>query len=292
MGKHDLPWFQFFPRDWSGDPNLKICSRKARGFLMDLLCVMHECDPRGRLKTGERVWSDKEIALSTNGPIQESLKCLQELVDKGVLSRDESGAICSRRMIRDEIERERWRNSKRNSQGIPKEFRANSAGFPPVESESESDIRHSPAAIASESSELVGGDVVKFAQPKPVKPKRKPDPIWDAVAAEWFEGLVIKRQASRVGKLVSDLKELGATPEAIRQRAAVARQTWTIPAKPEAIVNNWTQLGELALPPPTQPTIPHWRPPTEAEAEAERKRAEEWRQRDAEAAAKRKQKSG
>jgi len=69
------------------------------------MCVLHECEERGVFTTGGRPWSDEDIAVAVGGDIAENLKCLHELLEKGVARRNESGAVYSRRMVRDEQKR-------------------------------------------------------------------------------------------------------------------------------------------------------------------------------------------
>jgi hypothetical protein len=104
-----LPSFAFYPKDWLNDPELSRCSLAARGVWADLLCLMFQCEERGVLSTGGKPWSDQEIGAAIRGDTQEVLSCLRELADKGVASRTESGALFSKRMVRDEEERRRWR---------------------------------------------------------------------------------------------------------------------------------------------------------------------------------------
>lgn len=92
------------------DPNLRRCSRAARGMWVDILCLMFECEDRGVLMTGGEPWSDEDIAAAVGGDISEGLACITELLRKGVAHRNGSGAIFSRRMARDEqIRQERAR---------------------------------------------------------------------------------------------------------------------------------------------------------------------------------------
>lgn len=72
---------------------------------MDALCLMFECDERGVLATAGVPWSDEEIARAIGGDLSQTLSCVRELVDKSVISRNSSGAIYSRRMVRDEQKR-------------------------------------------------------------------------------------------------------------------------------------------------------------------------------------------
>jgi hypothetical protein len=78
-----LPSFQFYTGDWMKDPNLRRCSRAARGMWMDMLCLMFECGDRGVLSVGGVPWSDREIAAAAGGDISEGLECIAELLSKG-----------------------------------------------------------------------------------------------------------------------------------------------------------------------------------------------------------------
>lgn len=97
-----LPSFQFYPGDWMKDPNLRRCTRAARGMWMDMLCLMFECEDRGVLSTDKTAWSDEEIASATSGDVKEGISCISELLRKGVAHRNEYGAIYSTRMVKDE----------------------------------------------------------------------------------------------------------------------------------------------------------------------------------------------
>ena len=107
MGK--LPAFQFYPGDWMKDPNVRRCSPAARGVWMDMLCLAFECEDRGVLASGDQPWTDAEISAAVTGPTDVVLSCISELLSKGVCARNKSGAIFSKRMVRDEHERKEWR---------------------------------------------------------------------------------------------------------------------------------------------------------------------------------------
>lgn len=119
-----LPSFQFYPGDWRKDPNLSRCSKAAKGVWMDMLCLMFECETRGVLSTGGRPWSDEDIAVAVGGDILEVKSCIQELIDKGVASRNSSGCVYSRRLIRDEEQRRH--NAKRQDKYRKSNSNANS----------------------------------------------------------------------------------------------------------------------------------------------------------------------
>ena len=69
------PSFQFYPADWSSNPNLKRCSFAEKGIWLEVMCLMHDQAEYGVLR-----WPLKEIA--------EAVKCkpadLQALHRKGV----------------------------------------------------------------------------------------------------------------------------------------------------------------------------------------------------------------
>jgi hypothetical protein len=73
--------------------------------MVDLMCLMHECEERGFLATAGTAWPDEDIARAAGGDFEEALQCLRGLVGKGALSRDNRGAVYSRRMARDEHKR-------------------------------------------------------------------------------------------------------------------------------------------------------------------------------------------
>jgi hypothetical protein len=106
MGK--LPAFQFYPADWRKDLGVQSLSYHDRGVWFEMLCLMHESEDRGRLVlNGEPMPGDalaRILGLDT-----ESLgETIQRLLNAGVASRDASGALVCRRMLRDEqIRRER-----------------------------------------------------------------------------------------------------------------------------------------------------------------------------------------
>lgn len=103
--KAKLPSFQFYPGDWRKDPDLSRCSKAAKGVWIDMLCLMFECEDRGVFATGGEPWTDEEIAAAIGGDTGANLACIDELLRKGVARRNDSGAIFSRRLVRDEQKR-------------------------------------------------------------------------------------------------------------------------------------------------------------------------------------------
>lgn len=120
-----LPGFMFYPGDWQKEPTLRRCSHAAKGVYMDILCLMFECEDRGVLATAGRGWSEDEVALAVGGDYQQSLSCVRELVEKGVISWNNSGCMYSRRMVRDEEKRKLFSEAGRKGGGNP-QFRKGS----------------------------------------------------------------------------------------------------------------------------------------------------------------------
>lgn len=96
------PAFQFYPADWRKDPSLSTCCLAARGLWIELMCIMHEASPYGVLAVNGKPMTDLQISRAVGEPMDVVQSLLDELESAGVFSRDETGAIFSRRMIRDE----------------------------------------------------------------------------------------------------------------------------------------------------------------------------------------------
>ena len=100
MAKH--PWLKFYPTAWRADPGLRMCSAAARGLWIELLCLMHEADPRGHLIVRGNVPTDAQLAVLAGLPVDQLSDLIAELENAGVFSRTRTGVIYSRRMTRDE----------------------------------------------------------------------------------------------------------------------------------------------------------------------------------------------
>jgi hypothetical protein len=125
MGK--LPSFQFYPDDWLKDPQLRMASMSSKGIWIDLLCAMFEAKERGAIE-------------ATADQFRKLLGCnddefdlfLREARNLKFANVREVSAECphvirveSRRMLRDEKQRQMWTKQKkqqRNEALIPEEF--------------------------------------------------------------------------------------------------------------------------------------------------------------------------
>lgn len=98
-----LPYMQFYPSDWLNDPALRAVSHTAKGVWIDMLCLMWISPERGALRFISGRNPEPNMIAKALGlrPIRYA-KVFTELLDSGVLSVTDDGAIVSRRMLRDE----------------------------------------------------------------------------------------------------------------------------------------------------------------------------------------------
>lgn len=96
------PAFQFYPADWRKDPALSACSLAARGLWIELMCIAHESDQYGVLSVNGRPMTSAQIARMVGETPRVLERLLAELEEAGVFSRNQDGAIFSRRMMKDE----------------------------------------------------------------------------------------------------------------------------------------------------------------------------------------------
>lgn len=95
-------WGKFFWADWSNDPGLKLCSLAAQGLWMRCLCVAAEADPVGYVVVNGKALDASSISRLVGGISEaDAASLLDELDRNGVFSRDTSGRIYSRRMVKD-----------------------------------------------------------------------------------------------------------------------------------------------------------------------------------------------
>lgn len=94
-------WLKFYPKDWNGDQQLRLCSLAARGIWASFLEPMHMAIPYGHLLINGAKPSYTELAVIASCRPREVEYCLKELLQRGVASQTPDGVIFSRRMVRD-----------------------------------------------------------------------------------------------------------------------------------------------------------------------------------------------
>lgn len=106
------------------DVLLLSCTKEQKGVWIDMLCLMFLAPVRGVLSEADgSPWLDEVIASAIGGDTTRNLECIRLLAAKGVVSRNNRGAIFSRRMVADEHQRQAdykrvrkfRRNGKRNA---------------------------------------------------------------------------------------------------------------------------------------------------------------------------------
>lgn len=92
----------FYVGDWLKAPDIRALTPAAKGLWIDMLCFMWESPERGVLKLGNKV-IDRELLARMSGFARVLLDpLLDELLELGVYSVREDGAIFSRKMVKDE----------------------------------------------------------------------------------------------------------------------------------------------------------------------------------------------
>jgi len=106
------PSFQFYPADWRKDPGVQALNFHDRGVWFEMLCLMHESQQRGKLTLNGRPMPEEALARLLGLDKQNLTRALSTLSDFGVSAVcPESGAIMSKRMVRDEALTEIRRNA-------------------------------------------------------------------------------------------------------------------------------------------------------------------------------------
>ena len=107
MSKRSLPWLQFYPADWESD-SIAGCTLTAQGLWLRMLFAMHTSRSYGCLEIDGKAIPDEMMFRRCGcANVEEYQGLLAELFTAGVPSRrPEDGVIYSRRMVRDQQERD------------------------------------------------------------------------------------------------------------------------------------------------------------------------------------------
>ncbi len=97
-----LPFLKFFPDEYLSDEKLRLCSSAARGLWTDIICLMHKSVRRGYLQQSSgKPYSLEQIARINGHPTDEVSQWLQELIDAGAFSANDTMVLFSRRMVKE-----------------------------------------------------------------------------------------------------------------------------------------------------------------------------------------------
>ena len=101
------PSMQFYPDDWLGDTNLRLCSLASRGLWVDIICHAWRSEKRGFLLINGQALDKHDISALVGRPIAEVEQALDELMKWKVCSITADGTIYCRRMVREEAVRQK-----------------------------------------------------------------------------------------------------------------------------------------------------------------------------------------
>ena len=212
-----LSWVKWRFDKWRSDPGLRMCSLAARGLWIDILAVMHECQPYGHLVINGRAPTPRQIAALVGYTTEREVKnCLEELENANVFARTEGGAIFCRRLVRDNLERQR-----------SKEFGARGGnphlkGERPirVKAQEETPVKggvNPPVKIETEKETETESDSKKEGPPAPLpgvaEPKGEPEGVdaafeaWNALAPKLGLPAAKKLDGDRRRKIAARLRE-------------------------------------------------------------------------------------
>lgn len=252
-----LPAFQFYPGDWRKDPGVQSLDYEARGVWFEILCLMHEAEPRGMLTLAGKAMSDEALARLLGLDKYHLNQILSKLAEHGVSSVDPAtGALCSRRMIKDENLRQIRQN-------------AGKKGGNPVLVKQNPTTRDKQNPTPSSSSS-VSPSVNTSGAAKPPR-ERVRDELFDALALA--DGSDPKQltpnHAKRIGVALAQIRKAcpDLTPNEIHRRARI--YTSVMPAgnrrTASALAANWAKCGGrpiVAMSGPFAPELPapgNWR---------------------------------
>ena len=230
-----LPWFKFCPSDWMSDSKLRAATSGARGLWIDMLCVMHDCRPRGYLQIADgSPFSHAQVARLTGLGIEEVSQHIGELESLGVLSVTTAGVIYSRRMTRDERKRNKCSEAGKMGGGRPRN-KGHPKGDPKGDHKGqEARDKRLEARDKDPPNPPLGGEAGLEKKPRP------PNPIWDAVCSEFGLSPVTAAEKKSLGRIVADLNTKGATPDEFRAACKRYRAVWPNAAcTPRAITTHY-----------------------------------------------------
>lgn len=168
-------WSRFYWSDWANDPGLRLCSLAAQGLWMRCLCVAAEGDPAGYLIVKGRVLKVTDIARLAGVNETECEALLSELAGNGVFSRARTGAIYSRRMVRDQ---KKAAIARKNGE---------KGGNPSL-----SNPKENPAAVKAEDKPRLKSQKPESSKPESSKPDKDDEDAlgWPMPNTIWVEELI------------------------------------------------------------------------------------------------------
>lgn len=120
MAKDKIP-MPFFTRDWLSCAEVKVLPPDVRGLWFDMICYMWESVERGvMVKPNHQPYTKDEITLMIGRDCSGSYAWFDTLIGNGVCAVREDGAIYSRRMVKDQIIRDKRREAGKKGGDVTK----------------------------------------------------------------------------------------------------------------------------------------------------------------------------
>ena len=96
------PSIQFYPGDWRKDAGVQALNFEERGIWVELLMIMSECEPRGKLMLGGKPISEDRLAQILRIDNTRLSQVMITLLSLNVARLcPETGAVMSKRMVED-----------------------------------------------------------------------------------------------------------------------------------------------------------------------------------------------
>ena len=135
MPKQDnkLPYMRFYFSDLDAEPTLKLCAWDSCWFWVKMLGMMHHSPMRGYLlKANGQPYTESDLANSISGASIERVRtALFELEANGVFSKDRSGRIYCRKMVKGELRAKNLERDKKTKSRDKSEIKSRKTGDNP-----------------------------------------------------------------------------------------------------------------------------------------------------------------
>ena len=96
-----MPYIKFYTRDWRSDDDLQVCTLEAKGAWIEMICIMAQSDNFGYLEKKEKPYDTDSLAKLIHTDKATLNRCIENLENNDVCSRDARGVIYCRRMVGD-----------------------------------------------------------------------------------------------------------------------------------------------------------------------------------------------
>ena len=209
------PAFQFYPADWLRDTALRSCSTGARGLWIDMICYMHEGNPYGHLRVGEKIILSKNLARMVGEDVETVNSWLEEMFEAKVFDVLDDGTIYSRRMVRDEnIRRVRAECGKlggekniANTRMLKQNLKQNEGKNDGDEEENllKQNVKQKTPPSSSSSSSTSYKDIVRFADFWSVWPQ-SPRKVGKAACLKRWDAMALDSLADQIIAHVNSIK--------------------------------------------------------------------------------------